>query len=629
MIAWYSLLFVFIVPATDLGLRLLGVPPALALAVDLALLVALGVLLPRHSGWRLGSARALLPGVLACTALAVAIYVLRVSAFRFSPFGENIYDLHYIVSLVQARQWPAPELWNPGALLTHYYYLGFYVVAFYTRLLGLHPGSGYTLFLVLVPVLVFANYWAVLRGHFALRALAAFTATFPSTGLSLLVASGALTIGDHVRGMAHVRLPEWTDLVPAGSMLSRVVSGDAYPVEGLAHLIGWLGDLHPPVFTFLLLAIVIGALCREPTAPQTRTEPGAALIAAAAVPLSFALNPWTLPCFALLGAYAVLRRRTTGDLLAGLLGAAAMLALLLPLLLSQTLQTGSVALAWLPAERRSTPELFVVVWGPLLLASLLLALLRLRVSLLLPFVAMVVGLEVLLMDDPYGERYERFNGVLKIGSLALAGWTAAVLVVAMRDARRWLAPLLLVPLLAVSLLQLVDALAPSARVPWHERNWMLQPRQMLQREDHRQLYAALAPQCPGLTLERRHGTAYDDSPLVSTLLGWPTYSGWPSHLSQIGAMGEIERRRADTMQAWFEQPAAELLLTWNIRYVLVDRGLRWDRETVRGHARALQPHYAFVPLAGGEAGPVVGYFAAVTACAGAASAPVRTTRSTR
>ena len=629
MTAWFSLLFVFVLPAADLGQRLLGVPSVLVPVGDLAV-VALGVLLPRSIGLRVGEARDARHVIAACAMLATAVYVLRVSAFHFSPFGENIYDLHYIASLVQAQQWPAPELWNPGAELRHYYYLGFYVVAFYTRLLGLNPGTGYLLFLVAVPVLVFANYWAAMRGTVPFRALAAFTATFPSTGLSLLVASGALPIGDHVRGMAHVRLPEWAELAEGKGWLERVASGDAYPVEGLAHLLGWLGDLHPPVFTFLLLAIVIGALSRSWAAQSTDPDPAAVLIGAAAVPLSFALNPWTLPCFALLGACVVLRERTLRGLLTGLIGAAGMLIVLMPLLLSLDLQTGSVSLAWLPAERRSSPLLFLVTWGPLLLVSLIMLFRHRRPTLLLPFIAMVIGLEVLLMDDPYGDRYERFNGVLKIGSLGLAGWTAAVLVIASRNAGRWLATLVLLPLLAVSLLQLVDALAPSWRVPSAERNWRLHPVGTLRREDHRWLYTALAAQCPGLTLEPRHGSAYADGPLVSTLLGWPTYSGWPSHLSQIGAMGEVERRRSDTMQAWFAEPSVELLRTWNIRYVLIDESLVWSRERVRALERVLHPHYRLVEL-GGDAGRVVGYFSAATACADGVSVSdsLRTTRSTR
>ncbi|MES0873541.1 DUF2298 domain-containing protein [Sinimarinibacterium thermocellulolyticum] len=633
MTAWFSLLFVFIVPTADLGLRLLGLPSAAVFAGDLVLL-AFGIAWPHRSGWRWPGLRALTPAVLNCVALAAAIYVLRACAFRFSPFGENIYDLHYIVSLVQAQQWPAAELWNPGSVITHYYYLGFYIVAFYTRLLGLHPGIGYALFLILIPVLVFANYWAVLRGAFVFRALAAFTATFPATGLSALVASGALPIAEHLRGMAHVRLPEWADLA-TGGWLAQVASGDAYPIESLAHLIGWLGDLHPPVFTFLLLAIVIGALFGEVGAEPhvrgaVRVQLDAAPIAAAAVPLSFALNPWTLPCFALLGAYAMLRRREAGDVQAGLLGAGGALVLLLPLLLSLDLPTGSVSLAWLPAERRSTIPLFGLVWGPLLCVSLLLALLRLRLTMVLPFIAMVVGLEILLMDDPYAERYERFNGVLKIGSLALAGWTAAVLLLAARDARRWLQVLVLTPLLALSVLQLVDALAPSARVPMRERNWALQPQRMLQREDHRELYAALSSQCPGATLERRQHNAYTDSPLVSTLLGWPTYSGWSAHLSQIGAMDEAERRRSDAMQQWFERPDAASLRALSIRYVLVDRSLGWDARTVQAHARALAPAFRFEQVSAAAVTPVIGYFVASAPCvpdATAGAAP--TTRSMR
>jgi hypothetical protein len=618
MTAWISFALLFVVPSLDLAMRLLGAPAPIPALISLGAAAGLLAASPRPAAWHQTSARVLLQGLGACLLLAICWYVLRVSAFTFSPYGENIYDLHYIASLAESRDWPAPELWNPGTELSRYYYLGFYVVAFYARTLGLHPATVYALFLLVVPVVVFANYWSVMKGRAWYRVSAAFAATFPSTGLSLLIASGRLDIGDHVRGMAHVRLPEWSETAPAGGFLSQVASGNAYPVEGLTHLLGWLGDLHPPVFTFLLLAIVLCALSRsEAVAVQRRAIPMAALLAGAAVPLSFALNPWTFPCFALLGTYAVLRHRAMSDVLAGAIGAGAALLLLAPLFFSLDLQTGSVTLAWLPAKHRSSLPLFVSTWGPLLAVSLLLALLRIRMTLALPFIAMVVGLEILLLDDPYGERYERFNGVLKIGSLALAGWTASVLIAASNSSRHWAAAAVLLPLLAVSLLQLADAIAPSLRTAIPERNWGLQPVRMLQREDHRLLYSALSSQCPGLTLERRNGTAYTDSPLVSTLLGWPTYSGWPSHLSQIGAMDEADRQRSDMMQTWFERPETAMLKAWNVRYVLIDASLQWSPGMARHYSQSLEPDYRFVAVSGTDTTPAVGYFAATTECAAA------------
>lgn len=620
MIAWQSFVFLFLLPATDLALRLCGLPGWIVAIADLGVLFALSMLVPKHIGAQRGAldVAGLTRAAAACALLALAWYLLRVSSYNFGAYGENIYDLHYVASLVRSGSWPAADLWNPGAQVDHYYYFGFYIVAFYTRLLGLQIGQGYVLLLLLIPVIVFANFWAVLRGPFALRALAAFTATFPATGLSAVVSGRFVEIAGHLQGMAHVRLTEWTNVAPASGFLADVIRGYAYPVEGLAHILGSLGDLHPPVFTFLLLALVLAALLGPARHDDDDALPiFSRLMAGSAIPLSFVINPWTLPCFGVLGLYALSRplsRQSAGWVA---LGALAALSLLSPMLMQLQLQTGSVGLRWLSADQRSSFALLLTVWGPLFLLSglvLTVAGIRVRWVLALWFVAMVVGLEVLLLDDPYGERYERFNGVLKIGSFALAGWTAVLVHQASRSRRRWIYPLVLAPLLCLSAAQLWDSVLPSVRKPSVERNWTLRAQDMLPEAEQRRFYAALQQRCPGMTLERQTSQAYSQVPLVSTLLGWPTLSGWTAHLSQIGAWSPAAQLRFEQMQQWFSDPQAALLLAAGVRHVLIDSGLGWDEAALQRHSAALAPVFRFERLSAVGSTPVVGYFSWSARC---------------
>ncbi len=629
MMAWQSFVFLFLLPATDLALRLIGLPSFMVAGLDFGAVFALGWLLPRHTGpdrkpfitpelWR---------GLAACVLVGLTWYLVRVSAYHFGPYGENIYDLHYIASLVRATEWPAADLWNPGAKVDHYYYFGFYIVAFYTRLLGLDIGQGYALMLMLIPVLVFANFWTVMRGHFVLRTAAALTASFPATGLSAVVFSNAVDVAGHLRGMAHVRLVEWTNLAPADGWLADLIRGYAYPVEGLAHILGSLGDLHPPVFTFLLLALVLTALLGHANAAGDEPLPVySRLICGCAIPLSFVINPWTLPCFAVLGLYAASRPLALRSAAWVALGVAAMLSLSSPMLMNLELQTGSVGLRWLADDQRSTFALLITAWGPLLLVTTLLMLAGAVGTcwvLLLWFVAMVIGLEVLLLDDPYGERYERFNGVLKIGSFALAGWTAVVLREASRSPRRWVQLAVIVPLLCLSLAQLWDSVLPSMRKPSAERNWALHPSGMLENAEQRQLFGALSLRCPGLTLEHQTAQAYSPVPLISTLLGWPTLSGWTSHLNQIGAWGATAQSRFEYAQQWFDNPQTAPLLANGVRYVLIDSGLGWDEQTLQRHSATLDPQFQFVRLSARDGGNhnIVGYFAWNARCTGDPAVP--------
>jgi hypothetical protein len=612
MIAWVSLVLLVLLPTIDLGLRLLGFSALGALAADG--MFALGLLfgLPRMLHWPPLVWRGLIPWATVSLGLALAWFALRVSSFEFSPFGENIYDLHYIASLLGASTLPAQELWTPGAELNHYYYLGFYIVAFYGHWLCLDAGQAYALFLVLVPMVVFANFWAVIPGGIIARTLTALTATFPSTGLSALISLRLINVPEHLRAMAHTRLTEWSDLAASAGRAGWAIDGRAYPIEGLTHLLGWLGDLHPPVFGLLLLSLVLCAIYadRNDDAPRA-----GAMAAGLAVPLSFAINPWTLPCFAAVAVYAALHRRQARDVfvlgLAALFGAAA----LWPMLEQLDLPTATVQLRWLASAHRSSLPIFLTIWGPLLAVTLWLALGGGRWMLPALFAAMVVGLEVVLLDDPYADRYERFNGVLKIASFALAGWTAAVLLEAAHTGRRALLVLIMLPLLALSLMQLVDVLRPRQQLAWPDRNWSVQTQRMIPGDDLRLLYAALRGQCPGLTLERMNAQAYTRNPVVSTALGWPTLSGWPSHLAQIGALSGAASERQRQVQAWFESADPFALRTAQPRYVLIDRSLNWDMGEIERRVATLAPAYAFKRLDDAGGGAVVGYFVSTAACA--------------
>ncbi|TJY61964.1 hypothetical protein E4T66_06890 [Sinimarinibacterium sp. CAU 1509] len=612
MIAWVSLVLLFLLPTIDLGLRLLGFSALGALAADGMFFLGLVFGLPRMLHWSHTPWRRLLLWALASLSVAMAWFALRVSSFEFSPFGENIYDLHYIASLLSASTLPAQELWTPGIALNHYYYLGFYIVAFYGRLLCLDAGQAYAMFLVLVPVVVFANFWAVIPGGMLARTLTALTATFPSTGLSALISLRLVTVPEHLRAMAHVRLTEWSDLAASGGPAAWAIDGRAYPIEGLTHLLGWLGDLHPPVFGLLLLSLVLCAIYVDRAGDTTRAG---AMAAGLAVPLSFAINPWTLPCFAAVAVYAALNRRQLRDVfalgLAALFGAAA----LWPMLDHLDLPTATVQLRWLAAEHRSSLPIFLTIWGPLIAVSVWLAVGGGRWVLPALFAAMVVGLEVVLLDDPYADRYERFNGVLKVASFALAGWTAAVMLEAAHTGRRALLILIMLPLLALSLMQLVDVLRPRVQGSWAERNWTVQTQRMLPGDDLRALYASLREQCPGLTLERMNAQAYTRNPVVSTALAWPTLSGWPSHLAQIGALSDAAGQRQRQAQAWFETADPQALHTEQIGYVLIDRSLNWDLAEITRRAAALAPDYQFKRVEVAGEGPVVGYFVSTGACA--------------
>ncbi|MGB1557529.1 MAG: hypothetical protein ACPHCJ_07050, partial [Oceanococcaceae bacterium] len=198
----------------------------------------------------------------------------------------------------------------------------------------------------------------------------------------------------------------------------------------------------------------------------------------------------------------------------------------------------------------------------------------------------------------------------KTGSLALAGWVGALLIVATRTRRAgiWLPVLLLLALPCA--LQLGD----SGRKLWWERpaepNWALQPAQMIREDDYRALYLALRQEAPGVTVEPGLEGAYNSVPLVSTLAAFPTWAGWASHLDQIGAFSSEGHALRDAIKRWYagESPQPDPLETGAVGYVLVSYRLQWRDAEVARRSEGLGPDWAWVEVLRSQDGVLAGYF---------------------
>lgn len=570
--------------------------------------------------------------------LAALLYLLLGVQFRFDGYGEGLYDLHYMAGGWLGQGWPVPELWNPGETVRHYYNLGLSGWGWLLGRLGLSLGSSYVLALILLPALVFAAYTAAMGGPAPLRMTAAFVATFPATGISLFVGTGLVPLPDHLRTMGHVRLTEWADRDPGGWLTGQLISGEAYPVESLAHLVLDLQDVHPPVLGYVLLA----GLLLWAFGPRLRRAPGAAaasteapgeivpnhhrlagwaqgLLPGLLLPLAYAVNAWMLP-FMLGASVGLLALRRVWPAYLGLLAGAALgVALLWWPFLRHFDAPGAVSLTLLEGQYRSAPLSWLLIWGPCLLASLWWSIGQWRWGAgprgwlgLAPwlFALAVLSLEVIHLDDAYSGTHERFNSVLKTGSLALAAWTASLLILATRsrDLRLWLPVLLL--LAAPALAQLKDLGAKLGGGAGAAPNWALDGATMIAEEDMRALYQGLQALPPGVTLEFTDRGAYTIVPVASTLAAYPTWGGWISHLDQIGAVAPQRRALRDELQSWYRvfPPDNAVLDRGGVEYILVSTALNWHPAQIGERVGHLGPAWQWQPLWRSPQGAYAGIF---------------------
>ncbi len=544
--------------------------------------------------------------------------------FRFSGYGEGLYDLHYLAGGWLSQGWPTPELWRPGAQVTHYYNLGLAAWGEFGAFWGWSLGATYVLGLLLFPTLVFALVLRMAAGGWGLRTLVALVCTFPASGISLWLGLGFVELPGYLQNMGHVRLIEWADRAGDGGLGQTLITGAAYPLESLAHLVFELQDLHPPVLGFVLLALVLywylrtGAPEDEPTPRQKLLSgmwPGGALV------LAYAVNAWMLPM--LLGTVLgmLVLRREPRLLVGALLGAAVSYGLLWWPYFRFFEAPDAVRVVLLNAEHRSAFGSWFLIWLPYLLATVWwvfwagLSWHRHRepdgqeVLFPLLFLFAVLSLEVIHLDDGYGGNFERFNSVLKTGSLAMVGWATSLLVLATRQRRAVIWLPILVFLATPSLLQMKDLGAKMLRESRHV-NWALNSVAMVEEEDLRHSYDLLRREPSGTTLEFTTGTAYNVIPLVSTLAAFPTWSGWASHLGQVGAFSEEDWKTRETLQNWYRNfpPDNAVLDRHAVDYILVRYELHWQQAAIYQRLSSLGPTWVWVPAVQDAAGNWAGYF---------------------
>ncbi|QNM97138.1 DUF2298 domain-containing protein [Chitinimonas koreensis] len=572
---------------------------------------------------RRGDARAI-----ALAQLPFAVPFLLVLGWRLAypdlePTAEKITDLYFVSNYLGGDTLPPPDRWLPGYRFDFYYGFLHYGTALLGRWLGLAAGPAMNLGGALVFGLLGSLGWSV-AGRWvrppALRGLLVAALLLGGTGIAPLLT--ALYPGNAIAqvwantrfiGLYDQEIPvawgqAWFGKAAAPGSPEAAAVRDL-PLETPSYLLH-LGDVHPPLGGFVLLFFALALMAR-----LERAEDGAAaggddrLLAGAlgaTVPLTLAVNTWVFPLQALLVAGWLAYRWRGRQALHGrplALGGAAALFLLYPFLGHFAPNALSTPLVLTGANDHTPWRQGLVLWWPIawLVALSLLQGPGRRLAWWSGLAVLAFWLlgEFVTVDDPGGDRYQRFNTTLKWWSWlypAALVWLSALNLA--RPNRLWRA-LALLPAVAV-----LTYLLPLAH------SWIETPRPhagRLQgdgwlRDDRAQRaivdWLRAAPR--GLVLESVEQGAYSPSSAFALHAGQPSAAGWPDHESQWRGSPDFINERTELIRAIYRgnrPDALQWLRSQKVRYLV------WSRyDQARGPAvleqlkMQLAPGYAWLPL---------------------------------
>ncbi len=598
-------------PLLDSSLRHLGLP--LVFPGCGYLLVAAGIWTAWRGAatvpwWRLG----------AFALVLLLALLLRGLAPGFDSFGENIFSLRYVQSLRLATVYPAADLWQASPTVDTYYTLIHNLPALLSRALLLPLPFAISLSIALVLVSLGWIVFEVLRTRLngPLSALAAAITVTAGTGVSTLLWRSVHPADSMMLGYPHVRMFDMRPDEFSWPWLSALVERTpSLPVENPLHIGIYLGDLHPPLLSFLLMALLLWSWARRDRGEGLAWHAG---LLGALPWLAWASNPWTIPHFGMLALGLFLLdppvRRHWRAALAGLLVS---WAVVMPLVLNGHFLEG-VTFRPLPAQLRSPLPALLIIWGPALLLAVAVVASRARSAwVLLGVAALVLSMEFLHFSqgDDSGAG-ARFNGVLKVWSPLhfLAIGLALYALSALRGRARLLW-LLAVPLAVSAGVHSRDVLRSQINKGQVPLQWQGADR-LNQRADRAFLLRAVADLPRGRTLERLDRGYYTLAPLTSQLAGHATVSGWPHHAAQASGDPAAEQRRLAAIQAWYREvgPApAQPLAAWGVNLVLVDWDAGWTADRLQRQRAALGETWGWIPGPDAGDGLVSGVFRRVHA----------------
>jgi hypothetical protein len=490
-------------------------------------------------------------------------------AWRYSYPGivtgsEKIGDLAMIVSYMSGTRLPPVDAWFPPYPFDVYYSFQHYAAALLGRVFGLVPGLSYNLaFCVLIALTIAAvasGAQAICRSTW--RAVLV-TVAFAVGGTGAAIPVHFITPGPQL--YANMRFigdiatfPEVKTDFGRRLLTASGVTAEPQvkiPTETFAYL-AYLGDYHPPLSGFYLLAIAL--MCIAMIEAGQAPKAAQALLAASIPPCAIA-NGWTLPFQALLVVtwvcYRVWDRRAVDWRALGL-GLSVAGVACYPFLSTFGYRAAdyNVSLKWVPADEHTPIVLGLMVLGPLLAMIAIPLLFRDRRGWVIWSAGLWLGLllisEFFYVDDVYSGIYNRFNTTLKWWPWVQAGAMAVLGAHGLRSTSRnaRVATIAVLSLTSVYGIDLTRHLVFGFKGDFGKIEGAAA---ITDDPIEKVIFEYLRAQPPVIVLQRPETGAFTPSPALTLLAGQHAFMGWPEHEKLWRGQRADVQRRADEVQQFY------------------------------------------------------------------------------
>ncbi|MES2933042.1 MAG: DUF2298 domain-containing protein, partial [Pseudomonadota bacterium] len=514
-------------------------------------------------------------------------------------------DLVFISSFFRGTTLPPLDYWLPPFKFDFYYTLQYYGAALAGRILHMTPSLTYNLCAVFLSGMSLALVWDLASRFVPTRLprlLLVAAIAFGGTGVSIFthiaVDAGAnqVTRGERMWGSArfigeydnHINTEIGHALFPRPGALNVVPR--ALGMENFGYQY-FLGEYHAPLggYFLLLLALAAMAALQGATAKERSRKRCLQAVLGFSIPVVFATNTWMFPFqFLLIAGWALWNAwqgRKNADAKPdwiALIGSAAVgFVLLYPFLAGFATRAVSTPISLVRAGDHTPVAQFLGLFWPLLVFFALglwqKETRRLTLFFTLIFAAFLLISEVIYVDDPSGDQFERSNTVMKWWGWIWSGGLAALGAVLLGARARWVRVITGVTL-ASTLVFAFDTVSYW----WHDRErgganlygsnvYTSDPvtRDMF-------LFMNAAPY--GIVLENSYGTGYHEGGSFAAFSGKPLFVGWANQLGSWRGNMEIIGIRHEQLRKFYagEMPNALMWLLDNeIRYVV------WNRRDAR------------------------------------------------
>lgn len=452
--------------------------------------------------------------------------------------SEKMTSLVMVTAFGAGERLPPIDPWLPPERLDMYYPLQHYAAGLAKRLLGLEPTLAINVSFCLLIGWIAASAWAcVTRRVRSGPARAACMASLALGGTGAALAVPLMTRATTWPTAVVRFIGEWggapPDATAVGRLLAQGKEAAHLPVELPSYYVA-LGDFHPPLGGWLLLALGLYAAGMALEAAEERARAGYMGAALATVPLAAAVNAWCGPlqALAIAAALAPLARQVAvwrrpqawlpplaasallAPFLAGFVGGAA----------------GRNALRAVSRADRATLSAWLLTFWPLvtlLAAGLAAGSRRARLS-AFAWAALLLFAELVFVDDLYRYPFNRFNTALKWMPWLFVGMTIDLAPRALETGGR--------AARAAALVALLAPCAFAASLGRHKALWdkpnpgRLDGHAWLTNDPASKAVLERLRGAPaGLTLEYPPAMSYTSQSALSLLSGRATYIGWPNH----------------------------------------------------------------------------------------------------